>query len=416
LEVCVNRPVLELTPTREAEFDAMISNRNFSGRENATRICGPREKEFHLRRKQVVMHVCSKPLSGGGAALIVLALAGTTISVAAQSQPTKGDQSWTRTSETSTAYANPSRTTESYTKSSNRTLETKTVEVLGPDGEYQPYFKTETETIEESPTATRSITRTYNPNANGGEGLTAVTESRTQNSVDGTARTVETTSQPDADGNLEVVGREITATTQGATSQDSQTTVYLPDINGGLAPTMQVNEQEQHNAGGETYGKRKTTLLQDGNGNWQVYESQETVVNGDAKNRTSEVHTSRRDFEGNVSPVSQVITHQTNGDGRATTTSETYSIDLPGWARDGFGLLQWSTSVRTVEPGRIVTEQRIEQPDPGDPQAGLGTTVEKTDTVVIGSTGTTQTIMVTARYPDGSPSVVTVETRTSSKR
>lgn len=362
------------------------------------------------------MNFGSKPVSGGGAILIVLALVGTTILVAAQSQPVHGDQSWTATSETSTAYANPSRTTESYTKSGNRTVETKAVEVLGPDGEYQPYIKTETETIEESPTATRSITRTYNPDANGGEALTAVTESRTQNSPGGTARTIETTSKPDSDGNLEVVGREITATTQGATSQDSRTTVYLPDINGGLAPTMQVNEQEQHNADGETYGKRKTILLQDGNGNWQVYESQATAVNADAENRTSEVHTARRDFEGNVSPVSHVIAHQTNRDGRAVTTSETYSVDVPGWARDpSFRLLEWSTSVRTVGPGKTVTEQRIEQPDPGDPQAGLGTTVEKTDTVVTGSSGTTQTIVITARYPDGSPSVVTVETRNSSQ-
>jgi len=416
LEVCVNRPVLELMPIRGSlEFAAVISKRNFSGRENATRIRGPQGEEFHLRRKQVVMNVGSKPLSGGGAVLIVLALAGTTISLAAQSQPVNGDQSWTATSETNTAYANPSRTTESYRKSGNRTVETKIVEVIGPDGEYQPFIKTETETIEDSPTATRSITRTYNPDSNGGEGLTAVTESRTQNSPDGSARTVETTSKPDSNGNLEVVARQITATTKGAASENSQTTFYLIDINGGLAPAMQVNDQEQHNAGGDTYGKKTTTLLQDGNGNWQVYESQATAVNADAENRTSEVLTSRRDFEGNVSPVSQVITHQTNGDGRAVTTSETYSVDVPGYTRDGFGLIQRSTSVRTVEPGKTVTEQRIEQPDPGDPQAGLGTTVEKTDTVVTGSSGTTQTIVITARYPDGSPSVVTVETRNSSR-
>jgi len=347
---------------------------------------------------------------------MVLALASTTISGVARSQTARGDQSWTATSETSTANANPSRTTESHTKSGNRTLDKKTVEVLGPDGEYQPYVEIETETIE-GPTATRSTTRTYNPNANGEEQLTQVTESETENSADGSARTVETTSQSDLDGNLEVVAREITATTKGPASQDSHTTIYLPDINGGLAPSMQVNEQEEQSAGGETYRKRRTTLLQDGNGNWQVYEAREQTAKGNAHNRISEEHISRRDFEGNVSPVSQEITQQTSGDGRATSSSETHSIDVPGWTRDGsFRLLQRSTSVRTVEPGKTVTEQRIEQPDPGDPQAGLGTTVEKTDTVVIGSTGTTQTIMVTARYPDGSPSVVTVETRTSSKR
>src|SRR5215469_3854045 len=245
------------------------------------------------------MNVRCKRLSGGRAVFMVLPLASTTISAAAQSQPAKGDQSWTATSATSTANANPSRTTESYTKSGNRTLDKKTVEVLGPGGEYQPYMKIETETIE-GPTATRSTTRRYNPNASGEEQLTQVTESETQNSADGSARTVETTSQPDLDGNLEAVGREITATTKSAASRHSQTTVYLPDINGGLAPSMQVNEQEEHSTGGEIYRKRKTTLLQDGNGNWQVYESQEKTAKGDAQNRTSEDHIARRDFEGNV--------------------------------------------------------------------------------------------------------------------
>ena len=363
------------------------------------------------------MNVRSKHLSGGRAVLVVLGLAGATISVAAQSQTAQDDQSWTATSETSTANANPSRTTESYTKSGNRTLAKKTVEVLGPDGEYQPYIETDIETIKESPTTTRSILRTYNPNPDGDEQLTQVTESETQNSADGTGRTVQTTSRPDSNGNLEVVGREITATTKAAASQVSRTTIYLRDINGGLAPSMQVNEQEEHSAGGETYTNNKTTLLPDANGNWQVYESQEKTVEGDAQNRTGEDRISRRDFEGNVSPISQVITRQTNRDGRATTASETYSVDVPGWARDGsFRLLQRFTSVRTVEPGRILTEQRIEQPDPGDPEMGLGTVTEKTDTVVNGSSSTTETIIVTARYPDGYPSVVTVETRQSSQR
>ena len=92
------------------------------------------------------MSIDSKRLSGCRAVLIVLALASATIDVAAQSPPTRDDQSWTATSEASSANSNPSRTTESYTKSGNRTVHKKTVEVLGPDGEYQPYIETETET------------------------------------------------------------------------------------------------------------------------------------------------------------------------------------------------------------------------------------------------------------------------------
>jgi hypothetical protein len=69
-----------------------------------------------------------------------------------------------------------------------------------------------------------------------------------------------------------------------------------------------------------------------------------------------------------------------------------------------------------VEPGQTVTVQRIERPDPGDPEMGFGTIAEKTATVVKRNSGTMETIVVTARYPDGYPSVVTVETRNSSQK
>ena len=90
------------------------------------------------------------------------------------------DESWTSTSQNSTANANPYRTTESHVKSGNRTLDKKTVEVRGPDGTHQLYYRTETETIQESPTLTRCITRTYNPNLDRNEHLTQIVEAGTR--------------------------------------------------------------------------------------------------------------------------------------------------------------------------------------------------------------------------------------------
>src|SRR5213079_1104230 len=96
-----------------------------------------------------------------------------------------GDGSWAASSQTTTNGANPSRTTESHTKSGNRTFNKKIVEVPGIDGEYQPYSDIETESVQESPTATRSIVRTYNPGANGQKQLAQVTEENTQTLGDG---------------------------------------------------------------------------------------------------------------------------------------------------------------------------------------------------------------------------------------
>ena len=216
--------------------------------------------------------------------------------------PSNADQSWTANSQMVATNANPSRATESHIKSGNRSLDKKTVEVLGPDGHDQPYLEVETETIQDSPTSLRSIRRTFNPDADGHEQLTRMTEAETQNSADGVTRTLRAISNPDSAGNLQVVEREVTTATQGPESQDAHTTIYLPDISGKLAPSMQIHEQQARGPN-DQIATKKTILLPDSNGGWQIHEVQEQTVKGDAQNRTTEDHTSRPDFEGNLSPV-----------------------------------------------------------------------------------------------------------------
>lgn len=319
------------------------------------------------------------------------------------------DQSWTANTQTVTTNANPSRTTESHIESGNRTLDKKTVEVLGPDGEYQPYVEVETETIQESATATRSITHTYDPGADGHEQLTQVTEAETQKSADGVADTVQTMSNPDSLGNLQVVEREIATTTKGSESQYTHSTIYLPDVSGNLAPSMQIDEKQEHGHGGEMKTK-KTTLLPDANRGWKVEEVREQTVKGDAQNRTTDERTSRRDYEDNVSPVSEAVASTTQANGETTTIAKTFSVDVPGMARDErLHPVQQAKTVQKVEPGRRTTEQLVEEPESGD--AALGTSIATSDVVVVGSSGTDETITVTAQYPDGYPSIVSVETR-----
>jgi hypothetical protein len=324
----------------------------------------------------------------------------------AQTMP-NADQSWTATSQTTTDNANPSRTKESHTKSGNRTLDRKTVEVLGPDGQYQPYVDVETETIEEG-TATRSITRTYNPGADGHEHLTQVTDSKTQKSGDGGANVVRTTSNVDLDGNSHVVEREVSATTKGSESEDTQTTVYRPDARGNLTPSMQIHEQQKHGVNGDIQTK-KTTLLPDASGGWQVYEVRERTVKGNAQARTTEDRASRRDFEGNVAPVSQVITKEANVNGQTTSTVETHSVDVPGSAREEtLRPVQRATTVGKTEPGRTATEQQIEVLYPGAPSS-----IKTMNIVVVGTSGTEETNTTTVQYSDSYPSVVSVEMRKS---
>ena len=60
------------------------------------------------------------------------------------SQQSASDESWTATTDISLANGNPARATESHTKSGNRTMDNKKIEVLGINGRYEPFCESET--------------------------------------------------------------------------------------------------------------------------------------------------------------------------------------------------------------------------------------------------------------------------------
>jgi hypothetical protein len=92
---------------------------------------------------------------------VVLFLGSAVCAQAQDPQPSSGAEAWTATTETSVANTNPSRTTESHAKPGNRSVDKQRVEVLGPDGQYQPDSETEKETVQVNTTTTRTVVRTY---------------------------------------------------------------------------------------------------------------------------------------------------------------------------------------------------------------------------------------------------------------
>ena len=65
-----------------------------------------------------------------------------------ESQASNASESWTTTTESQTSNTNPTRTTEAHRQSGNSSVDTQSVERLGPDGHYEPYLDTETESIQ----------------------------------------------------------------------------------------------------------------------------------------------------------------------------------------------------------------------------------------------------------------------------
>jgi len=229
---------------------------------------------------------------------------------------------------------------------------------------------------------------------------------------------VRITSNPDLNGKLQPVQREIVETKRiGVNLDESKTTVMLPSINGGLAPVLKTDEVRKRSAN-DAVEARKTTLLSDGAGNWQVSEIRQSTFRQETDNRTTDERILRRDAEGKPNEVSRVVSKRSESNsGEKRAMVETYSIDVPGKTQDGsLHMVERATTVqRTTATAEQITDQRVEQPNPGDPDSGLRVSVLINDTMQPGPFGVQSTHTVQMRDSNGSFGVVSVDTTKSDK-
>ena len=331
------------------------------------------------------------------------------------SQTADGNKSWTTTTESQSANVNPTRTTESHSQSGNRTVDKQSVQRRGPEGNFEPYQEVEKESVQVNAATVRTITRTYGW-ANGARTLLQVIEEEKQGLPGDESKVVRATSSPDVNGNLQLVQREIEETKKtGNDAEETKTTMMRPSVNGGLAPAMQVQERRTRGAN-DTVESQKTTLFPDGSGNWQVSERRQATTRQEGKSSSSEERVSRVDSDGKLREVSRSVSKASEGaSGEKRNTLETYSVDVPGSARDGsLHLIERATTTqRTNSTGEQITEQQVEQSKPGDPSAGLRVTTLTTDTVRPKDSGAQATRTVQVRDENGSLGVVFVDTTKS---
>ena len=190
----------------------------------------------------------------------VVLCVGLAVSARAQdAQPNKTGEHWTATTQTSIDHANPSRMLESHTQSDNHSVDKQRVEVLGPDGRYQPYYDTETETIQVNAATTRTMVREYRWDANGRRNLLQMTEQESQSSSNGDTHVVSTTSSADLEGNLHLAQREVADTRKTSPDvQETRTTVYVTDGTGRFTPSQQTQELQTSGADHSVEVKKTT--------------------------------------------------------------------------------------------------------------------------------------------------------------
>jgi hypothetical protein len=344
--------------------------------------------------------------------------------LSAQTSDSQGDEtnkSWTATSESSSSGTDPIRTIESHTQSGNRTLDRQSLERRGADGHFEPYQDIEKETVQVDPSTVRTITRAFDRGADGVRKLVQVIEEQKRTSPEGESNIVRTTSDPDINGNLQLVQRQIEETKKtGANVEETKTTVMLAGADGGLVPGVKVQEQRERGAN-DTLETHKVTLLLDGDGNWQVSEIRNTTTKKEGDNRGTEERVSIPDSEGKMVEVSRTVSKEAGvAPGEKRDTVETFSVSVTGATPDGsLHLVGRATTDRhTGSIGQQVSEQKIEQSNPGDPGAGLQVTVITTETMRTDPSGAQSTRTVQARNANGSYNsygVVTLDTTKSDK-
>ncbi len=332
------------------------------------------------------------------------------------SPPSDANQSWTVTRESHIENVLPTRTVESHVQDGNRSVDRQSVERLGSDGHFEPYQDTETESVQVNSTTVRTITRIFVRNGAGARALLQTTEEERRTLPSGESRTERVVSAPDSDGRLQPTRREIAQTKKMTGDvEETKTTVLLPSITGGLAPAMQIEERQQR-TGNNTEFKKTVQWLDAGSREWQVREVQQRNTKEEGNSRTTEERVSRPDYEGKLSDFSRTVSKESESpSGEKQSTVENYSVDMPGASRDGsLYLVQRVTSTGTTgTSGQQTAVQKVEEPNPGDPSAGLRVTALISDKVSSGPSGAQATRTIHVRNGGGEFEVRSVDTAKS---
>jgi hypothetical protein len=301
------------------------------------------------------------------------------------------DNSWTASNQQSgpSGALNPTRSRTTHSEVDGHIIDKTVTETLGPDGRYIPYSEIERESVRVNDTTMRSVERSYGRDPDGRRTLTQEIQEESRNFADGAKKVTRTTSNPDGNGALQVVQRAlIDSKVVGPGVRDTKTTLFSADGSGGLGATMQIDERERKTDATTVEFTKSTTLL-DGAGHWTVNEVREGTTRQDAGGTTKEERVMRPDSDGKMAVVERTMNRQSASGG---DTTETFSTNVPGQAGgEGLRLVRRETTVqRTGASGERRTTRQVEQPNPGDPGAGVHVTQEAIDIVRPGANGVAQ--------------------------
>ena len=183
----------------------------------------------------------------------------------------------------------------------------------------------------------------------------------------------------------------------------TNTTVSMPDINGGFSAAVRTEQRETRDSDG-TIKSTKSTLITDSIGGWKLSEVRESTSKPESADiRSKEERILRPDTNGQLEVVQRTVSKEArDSSGEKRGTVETYSTDVPGVAGDnGLQLVQRETTVQRSSSGTQSSVRQVEKVHPGSLSEGLALTEETIDIVRPNGSGTvdkSHTILTTDSY------------------
>lgn len=327
------------------------------------------------------------------------------------------NDSWTAVTDVQREHVVPARIVESHRQNGNRTLDKRSLLIARYAGQFEFYKDTETETVRVDASTVRITTRTFAQDGNGRRTLVDVTEESKHTLPNSDSNTVRITSRSDLNGTLQTVQREILETKSiDNDTEETNTTLLLPSINGGFAPA--VKTQEVRKRSGSEAVQSQTTLLRDGAGNWQAREIRQNTTRQEPDNVSTEDNLLRCNAEGKLIEVSRVMSkHSDSSSGEKHDLKDTYSMYTPGASPNGsLQLVERATSTqRDSATGAQITNQQVERRDLGNPNTGLRVSIATDDGILFGPSGLQATRTIRTRNVNGSLEIIEIDTKRSDK-
>jgi len=269
---------------------------------------------------------------------------------------------------------NPHRIEETVTRIGDRTLRTTVLQTPSPDGRLTDSVIVEEETIRLSATKSRRVQKLFN-RSDGRRVLVEILEEEIVEQSGGTRTATRLTSKPDVNGNLRVTRREADKTVQrGPDASTTESTVFLPSVNGGFESVSQTRRTESRDQEGSRKIDQEQFVHVGDADTWQLQERITRVV--EEEGEVEDVF--RVDSQGEL-PLSQrsITRRWKDPDGQRHEVTEVHSRSVEGLAPsfDNELRLVRRTTVRlTPQAGqgtRTVTE--VEQRRVADPRNSLQT-------------------------------------------